>query len=728
MKKRVVFAFPALLVCAAAAAQTPHCLDLAAFVRTDPRILNATSVITPAAGANPAYCQVNLTQHHAINIRVGLPLSAADDGAGGVQGAWNGKLQHLGGGGFAGSVGAVTGPVSARYVSSSTDTGHSNAWCNAINPETGLRNAQQNCGVAGAGFVLDPNNQLIEFQVRDFITDSLHAQVDWSLKLANHYYGVPPVRNYWNGCSTGGRQGMEMAQKYGELFDGLLVGAPVMNWSRGPTANLWPPTVVNQLLGSAGLPPARSNAANAAAVAACDANDGVVDGIVNEPRRCTFDARSLLCETSGSDPATCLSAAEAEALNRIWSGPSNPEGHRLWGGLTVGTSFGTLLPGGNQAAGLATGNHQYWVMQDPSWDWRTLDFENFAAQFAARDAKFREYAATDDPNLDKLRNRGGKMIHYHGSADQLVLAFNSFNYASRVLQRYGVDDAQSFMRSFFYPGIGHCGGGSAPAMNATDLFTALTDWVENGVAPDHIVARQNLAGGVVRTRKVCKYPDEAVYLGAGSTDDEASFACARNAAEPADLAAHSFVGPIMKCKDVTATAGATCTAQALVDDGSSGRYGEAIALAQSPGNLFGLGATSVALTGTDVREASASCQATVRVVDATVPSITQVTATPGVLWPPNHKLRPVSVAVSAGDNCDAGVASRCKIVSVASNEPITHADWKLDGPLALSLRAERDDEGTGRNYVIGVECADASGNSIRSAVTVKVPHNQGSDG
>src|SRR4051812_38463468 len=226
-----VCALSTLLFPIAAVAQVPHCADLAALIKTDPRVLAATSVIAPAAGNTPAYCQVNLTQFHAINIRVGLPLSAADNGTGGVQGAWNGKVQNLGGGGFAGSVGAVTGPVSTRYVGSSTDTGHNTAWCNAINPDTGQRNAQPNCGAGGAGFVLDPTNGLIDWQVTDFITDSLYAQVTWSLNIARLYYATPAQRNYWNGCSTGGRQGFEMAQKYPELFDGLLVGAPAMNWN-----------------------------------------------------------------------------------------------------------------------------------------------------------------------------------------------------------------------------------------------------------------------------------------------------------------------------------------------------------------------------------------------------------------------------------------------------------------------------------------------------------------
>src|SRR6185295_2175254 len=205
---------------------------------------------------------------------------------------------------------------------------------------------------------------------------------------------------------------------------------------------------------------------------------------------CTFDARSLICTGAPSDPATCLTPAEADAINRIWDGPRNTRGARLWGGLTMGTSFGTLLPGGVNASGLPLPYEQYWVHQDPNWDWRTLTFDNFADELRLSDEKFQVTASTDNPNLDGVRNRHGKIIHYHGISDPLIVPFGSYNYVSRVFDRYGVPGAQSFIRSFFYPGNGHCGGGSAPLINANDLFNALVNWVENGVAPDHIVASQ----------------------------------------------------------------------------------------------------------------------------------------------------------------------------------------------------------------------------------------------
>ncbi len=699
------------------------CTSLAGLIKADPSILTATSVITPAAGTTPAYCQVNLTQKHAINIRVGLPLNVMDGGVGGIQGAWNGKVQNLGGGGFAGSVGSVTGPVTSRYVGSSTDTGHSTAWCNAINPDTGQPNSLPNCGSGGAGFVLDPSYNLIDYQVTDFITDSLHAQVTWALQLANWYYGTSAIRNYWNGCSTGGRQGFEMAQKYGDLFDGFLVGSPAMNWNRFQTGELWPPVVVKDLVGPSGVSAAKSNAANAAAIAACDAIDGVVDGIINEPRRCTFDARTLICAGTPSDPPTCLTAAEADAINSIWDGPRNQQGDRLWGGLTFGTSFGILLPGGNNAGFLPLPYEQDWVHQDPNWDWHQLTLDNFTAELKLSDQKFQATASTDNPNLDKVRNRNGKIIHYHGIADPLIIPFGSYNYVSRVFGRYGVPDTQSFMRSFFYPGNGHCGGGAAPLINSTDLFNALVNWVENGNAPDYIVASQNLGGGVTRTRKICKYPDEAVYNGSGSTDDQSNFKCVVDSTEPPDLMASSNLGPEVLCKNVTVSADATCSASASVDNGSSDRYGDTIPLVQTPNGPYGLGVTAVTLAGTDSRDAFSSCQATVTVVDTTPPSISSIMASPNILWPPNHKMVNVAINYNVTDNCTAQPA--CRISTVTSNEPISKSAYTILDAHHVNLVADRLGSGNGRIYTITVTCTDASNNSSSQAVTVSVPHDQG---
>jgi hypothetical protein len=498
------------------------------------KVLAATSAIIPAAGSTPAHCQVDLMQSPTVNVRVGLPLNVADGGAGGVQGAWNGKVENLGGGGWAGTVGAVTAAVSGGYVGSSTDTGHSKAWCNAINPATGQPNSLPNCGIDGGGFILDPQNNLMKWQVDLYIRDGILEQTVWALELAKLYYGREADRNYWVGCSQGGRQGMYMAQNYAHLFDGIIAGAPAININRFIQAEQYPPTVARQLLGPAGLAPAKSAAANAAAIAACDANDGVVDGLVNEPRRCNFDANALRCTGSASDPATCLTQTEADAVNMIWEGPYNARGERLWGGIPKGVTFNTLLPNGNQNIDIVRTFPVNWVRQDPTFDVNTYTIENFPHDFEIGYEKYRKWG-TDSTNLDQVRQRGVKIIHYHGTADSLEVPFNSYTYVSRLFERYGVPETQSFMRTFYYPGNEHCGGGTGPQIVQSQLFDALRNWVENGVAPDFVVASQTLSGGATRTRKICKYPDVAVYNGSGSTDDEGSFHCEVHKKEPADL-------------------------------------------------------------------------------------------------------------------------------------------------------------------------------------------------
>jgi feruloyl esterase len=521
------------------------------------RVLAATSAVIPAGvdpgGPFPAYCEVNLKQFPAINIRVGLPLSGADGGSS-VDGAWNGKLQNLGGGGFVGSVGNVRAPVAAGYVGSSTDAGHNEAWCAGNSNHVGLNTpgpkpvpfGTGQCGLGGGAFVLDQGTppRLITSQVKDFIADGILAQTLWAKRLAKLYYTGPVQRNYWNGCSTGGRQGFELAQSHGDLFDGFLVGAPAMNWNRFQTAELWPAVVVNNMLRDTGLPGAKSDAANKAAIAACDGLDGVVDGLVSEPRRCAYNATQRLCVVNPVDPL-CLTPAEADAINKIWDGPRNQRGQRLWGGITRGTGFGTLLfatpfpfgPGRDPFPFILTWQAN-WVHEDPFFDWKTITLERFGAEFQLGSRKFQVTAATDDPDLGKVRRSGAKIIHYHGLSDPLIVPFGSYNYVSRVFAEHGVPETQSFMRSFFYPGTGHCGGGGpgTPLIDGGALFKILENWVENGVAPDYIVARD---AAKTRSRKVCKYPDEAVYNGFGSTDDEASFSCVVHTTEPADLAADS---------------------------------------------------------------------------------------------------------------------------------------------------------------------------------------------
>jgi len=530
--------------------------------------------IVPAASNNLAYCSVAFQLNPAITIQVGLPLNSLDGGTGGVAGGcgsttvknnkcvdgnWNGKIDVVGNGGYAGNVPGITSATNVGFVGSSTDNGHSRNWCNAINPQTGQPNSQPNCGIAGGGFVLDPNNNLSTEQIADFIDTSEVEQTNWATKLTQVYYAQAPQRTYWTGCSTGGRQGLELAQFHPELFDGFLVGSPAMNWNRFIIGELWPiitvadvdpadcasGTAASCAAGVSSTFVKAYTAANAKAVAQCDLQDGVADGVVNEPRRCTYDAKLLVGQTV--TPMTSpMTDAQATAINMIWDGPRNQRGQRLWGGITRGTSFGTLTA---PLSGSLISTYVYnWLLQDPNADIiGTINTTNFSTYFQESDIKFNdannrngtvEPAATDSTKLGKMFGQGGKLIQYHGANDPLIVPFGTWNFASRLFDKFGVNQTQKSYRSFIYPGNGHCGGNgafpNAGLINATDLFNALIDWVENDNAPDSIVAHTQ-PNDTGNTTLICVNPNQTVYQG-GPTTSASSYKCTNNQTEPTDLA------------------------------------------------------------------------------------------------------------------------------------------------------------------------------------------------
>jgi hypothetical protein len=520
-----------------AAAGLPTCVELGTDSHFglvgNPQLSAVSSSVVPAAGANAPYCQVNITvssecgtdfgylagQCEHIRVRVGLPLSTLDGGIGAVQGAWNGRQRDLGGGGYAGVVGAVTSATNGGYVGTSTDTGHDAT----VTP--------------GGSFALNPDHTLNWGLIRDFAVDGIHAQRVWGHDIAAIYYGTGPTRHYWTGCSTGGRQGHQQAQTFPKDYDGILAGAPAFNWDRFIPSELWPQIVMFRELGGP-IGSAKLTAATNAAIAACDGLDGVAgDGIIQDPRQCHYDAASFVCKGTPGDPASCLTAAEAAVVNKIWNGPVNANGEKIWFGLERGTSLSGGLAGTNPFS-IAVDHFRYWIHQDPSFDWHTVTEGSFVNDFATSQALFHDAIGTDQANLHAFRSGGGKMIMYHGLADQLIFPRGSYDYYNRAAEKMkgsgpgkpsaasGMAAVQEFYRFFPYPNNAHCGGGSGPQINVEDLFHTLVDWVEHGIAPDSVVATQNLGGGATRTRKICKYPDVLVYNGSGSTNDQANFHCA----------------------------------------------------------------------------------------------------------------------------------------------------------------------------------------------------------
>lgn len=496
-----------------------HCGELATVPRHglagNPVVKSATSQIVPASGASASYCQVDIVvgtrPEQNIAIRVGLPLNAADGGAGGVDGAWNGRTQGIGGGGCAGNL-DVTAPVNAGYVGSGTDTGHAGGNCEP--------------GVHADG------SYNLQF-INDFIRNAVKQQVLFSKRIATAYYARRPAYNYWNGCSTGGRQGYLLAQELAGELDGILANAPAIYWTRFQTAQMWGQIVMKDLVG-APIAAARLDQASASAVAACDAADGVTDGIIDDPRTCRFSATASVCGAPTAPAANCLTAAEAEAIDRIWDGPRNPDGDRVWFGLDRGTALGGL----NGTAPFALGVTQFhWDEHDLAFDWRNVVARDYAQ--VAQDGSRNIADVTDTfGDLDAFRRAGGKLLTFVGGNDQLIHPRGVINYYRVMAQRYAgrgddFDGVQRFYRLFRAPGVGHCGGGNGP--QPRDLFGALVSWVENGVAPGQILATTVSGGAVTRSRPLCAYPQTAIYNGAGSTDDAASFHCGGNLETPATV-------------------------------------------------------------------------------------------------------------------------------------------------------------------------------------------------
>lgn len=455
-------------------------------------------VSTGTAGSVP-YCLVKVMVPEAINIWVGLPM----------EGGWNQRLQSEGGGVYCGSVG-VPASMAAGYVGITTDTGH------VGKPPVPF--------LDGSFAMLEPGYPNIPLQV-DFSYRSLHLMAVIGKQLTQAFYGPQPLLySYWNGCSTGGRQGLAMAQRYPEDYNGILAGAPAIHFDRFQAAHIWP-TMVQKLDNGEAVSPAKQNLATNAAVAYCDGLDGVVDGVLRDPRACRYDARNLIRKSCQDD--TCLTASEASAINKIWYGPTNKKGNkRLWYGLPRGTFLGALA--GANPFPVAIQQPRYWVYFDPDWDWNVLTYSNYESFF---NDTVREMAAsgtaTDNPNLAPLRDNGSKLLMWHGFSDQLIFAEGTIDYYDRVVKALGggYKHTQEFSRLFMAPGVAHCGGGTGP--QPQNLFNDLVNWVENGVAPETILASQDLGAGMTRTRPLCPYPSVAVWTGQGSTDDAANFVCKR---------------------------------------------------------------------------------------------------------------------------------------------------------------------------------------------------------
>jgi len=436
---------------------------------------------------NPAYCRVAATltpsSDSDIKIEVWMPLSG-----------WNGKFQAVGNGGWSGAIatGAMAEALKDGYATSSTDTGHEGG---------------------SASFALGHPEKLIDYAYR-----SEHEMTVKAKAIIAAFYGREPKYSYWNGCSAGGKQALKEAQRFPDDFDGIIAGAPGNNWTGRAIYSMWVAQALHNEAASY-IPPEKYPLIHNSVLEACDALDGVRDGLIEDPTRCHFDPKVLECKNG--DNAACLTTPQVEAARKIYSGAINPRTkQQIFPGLEPGSELRWEVIGGPRPFGIGNDFFKYVVFKDPSWDYRTLDFDRDAALAEKTDGGLID---AKDTNLTPFFSHGGKLIQYHGWSDWQISPLNSVHYYETVMETLGgAGKVQDSYRLFMVPGMGHCGGGEGP--NRFDKVGALEQWVEQGKAPAQIVASS--ADGK-RTRPLCPYPQVAKYKGSGSTDDAANFTCAR---------------------------------------------------------------------------------------------------------------------------------------------------------------------------------------------------------
>ncbi|GID66889.1 tannase [Actinoplanes cyaneus] len=455
--------------------------------------------------AVPAWCDVTVTLTHPgagdhVQVKVSLPGDTTK---------WSGRLQALGGSAYqAGNLngGDTVTAVKNGYVATVTDAGVSQ------NP-------------ADTTWAIKNDGSLNEGLLTDFASRSLHDMTVVAKNVTKTFYGKAATYSYWNGCSTGGRQGYLEAQKYPDDYDGILANAPAVNWDRFAVATIWPAVVFNEL--DVAPSACEIGAFNTAVVKACDTLDGVKDGIIDDPQDCTWDPRKLVGTTVVCEGKTLtISKAEAEAVRKIWQGPVTRSGKQLWYGPSKGADIASYLANPAQPFIVADLWVKNFVTRNPALDTKNLTYGDFTKLFASSRKQFNSVIGTDDADLRAFRNSGGKLLTWQGQNDQLVPTQGTVDYRKRVERMMGGNtEVNDFYRLFLLPGVDHCAGGTGP--QAVDPLGALVTWVEKGRTPATLATATTNADGKAVTRNACPFPQMARYTGHGDTASAASYRCMR---------------------------------------------------------------------------------------------------------------------------------------------------------------------------------------------------------
>ena len=435
----------------------------------------------------PSFCRVAATlkptSDSDIKMEVWMPTSG-----------WNGKFQAVGNGGWAGTISypALANAVAGGYASASTDTGH-----------TGN----------SAAFALGHPEKVIDLGYR-----AVHEMTVQAKAIIDSYYGNAPRLSFWNGCSTGGRQGLTEAMRYPADYDAIVAGASALNWMRLHGVRMALSGIVHQSSDSY-IPPEKYPAIHDAVLAACDVLDGVKDGVLESPARCRFDPKALECK--GADGPTCLTTAQVETARTLYAPVKNAAGATIFPSLMQpGSELGWATLAGPEPLGNALEAFKYLVFKDPNYDWHRF---NAATDIELAEKIDNGVLSLTDPNLKPFFGRGGKLLMYHGWSDPQITAMNSVTYFNDVVSKAGKGVVGTSIQLYMIPGMNHCQGG--PGTDTFDKMAAIEQWVQTGKAPDQIIASHLTDGKVDRTRPLCPFGKVAKWKGTGSTDEAANFTC-----------------------------------------------------------------------------------------------------------------------------------------------------------------------------------------------------------
>ncbi|KAF5005441.1 hypothetical protein FDECE_8106 [Fusarium decemcellulare] len=458
-------------------------------------------------------CEVNVTLTHygeddAVHVQTWLPLQG-----------WNSRFLAIGGGAWAAGLGSVdlALPAFQGYAVSSTDAGLTGG---PLDP---------------GPWALKPDGTVNTGLLTNFASRSVHDMAVVGKSVAKSFYKKAAKHAFFNGCSTGGRQGLAAAQTYPNDFDGILAGAPAIYWTEYVVAELWPQVVMKEA--NYYPSPCELDAFVAAAVKACDGADHVKDDVITEPLKCHFDPFTLVGRKIRCDQGSVvITRKSASIISKIWAGPTTSTGQKLWYGILRGASLKDLAKS-KVVNGTKVGDPFFvadtWVRNfvkaDPKFDTTQLGSASFESTFYESRDKFSHIMDSANPNLSPFNAAGGKLLIWHGLADQLIYPQDSIKYVEevkRTLEQSGETCVVTdFLRLFLAPGVDHCGYAQSAGAVPTDPFGALVDWVEKDKAPRVLAALTKSDAPVQFSRQICPYPSVSKYTGKGDPKDGRNFVC-----------------------------------------------------------------------------------------------------------------------------------------------------------------------------------------------------------